>query len=402
MSYLRRSRRVRGRRRARSPSAASTTPFAVQRLVIPDVLAGRDVLVKSPTGSGKTLAFGVPLVDRIERRGAAPRRRSSSRRRASSPARSSTSSPRSPRARAPDDRRRLRRRRHPRPGEARAPRRHPRRDARPPARPARARRVSLGAASSCSCSTRPTGCSTWASSPSSTGSSRITPRDRQTLLFSATLEGEVGRIARAYTRDARRHEHAPAPERRGRRRAPLRARRARGQGRRARRRARRPRARPHARLRAHQARRRPARQAARRAGRRTPSRCTATSRRPSASARSPASSRRRRTKKPRISIRRLVDHAPLEPADADGGEHEVGALDRVVEVGGGAERQLLAALLGEPVQDGRHPLHPALVEIVEDDLVEREALALGQQRPVDERDAEPSSADDRELHGERP
>ena len=43
------------------------TPFAVQRLVIPDVLAGRDVLAKSPTGSGKTLAFGVPLVQRLAR-----------------------------------------------------------------------------------------------------------------------------------------------------------------------------------------------------------------------------------------------------------------------------------------------------------------------------------------------
>jgi ATP-dependent RNA helicase RhlE len=41
-------------------------PFPVQRLVVPDVLDGRDVLVKSPTGSGKTLAFGVPIVDRIE------------------------------------------------------------------------------------------------------------------------------------------------------------------------------------------------------------------------------------------------------------------------------------------------------------------------------------------------
>jgi superfamily II DNA/RNA helicase len=41
-------------------------PFAVQRLVISDVLAGRDVLAQSPTGSGKTLAFGVPIVDRIE------------------------------------------------------------------------------------------------------------------------------------------------------------------------------------------------------------------------------------------------------------------------------------------------------------------------------------------------
>ncbi len=41
-----------------------TEPFAVQRLAIGDVLAGRDVLVKSPTGSGKTLAFGIPLVER--------------------------------------------------------------------------------------------------------------------------------------------------------------------------------------------------------------------------------------------------------------------------------------------------------------------------------------------------
>jgi superfamily II DNA/RNA helicase len=41
------------------------SPFAIQRLVIGDVLAGRDVLAQSPTGSGKTLAFAVPLVDRI-------------------------------------------------------------------------------------------------------------------------------------------------------------------------------------------------------------------------------------------------------------------------------------------------------------------------------------------------
>ncbi len=42
------------------------SPFAIQRLVIGDVLAGHDTLVKSPTGSGKTLAFGVPMVDRVE------------------------------------------------------------------------------------------------------------------------------------------------------------------------------------------------------------------------------------------------------------------------------------------------------------------------------------------------
>jgi ATP-dependent RNA helicase RhlE len=49
-----------------------THPFAVQDLVIGDVLAGRDVLAKSPTGSGKTLAFGIPLVDRIQADGPRP------------------------------------------------------------------------------------------------------------------------------------------------------------------------------------------------------------------------------------------------------------------------------------------------------------------------------------------
>jgi ATP-dependent RNA helicase RhlE len=43
-----------------------TEPFPIQREVIGDVLAGRDVLAKSPTGSGKTLAFGIPLVDSIK------------------------------------------------------------------------------------------------------------------------------------------------------------------------------------------------------------------------------------------------------------------------------------------------------------------------------------------------
>jgi ATP-dependent RNA helicase RhlE len=49
-----------------------TEPFAIQRLVVADVLAGRDVLARSPTGSGKTLAFGAPLVDRVEADGPRP------------------------------------------------------------------------------------------------------------------------------------------------------------------------------------------------------------------------------------------------------------------------------------------------------------------------------------------
>jgi superfamily II DNA/RNA helicase len=43
-----------------------TSPFAIQRRVIGDVLSGRDVLAKSPTGSGKTLAFGIPIVERMK------------------------------------------------------------------------------------------------------------------------------------------------------------------------------------------------------------------------------------------------------------------------------------------------------------------------------------------------
>jgi ATP-dependent RNA helicase RhlE len=43
-----------------------TQPFPVQQLVIRDALAGHDLLVQSPTGSGKTLAFGIPLADLIE------------------------------------------------------------------------------------------------------------------------------------------------------------------------------------------------------------------------------------------------------------------------------------------------------------------------------------------------
>jgi superfamily II DNA/RNA helicase len=47
-------------------------PFAIQELVLPDALQGLDVLVRSPTGSGKTLAFAVPVVERIEPRDPRP------------------------------------------------------------------------------------------------------------------------------------------------------------------------------------------------------------------------------------------------------------------------------------------------------------------------------------------
>ncbi|MFS8481738.1 MAG: DEAD/DEAH box helicase [Acidimicrobiia bacterium] len=46
--------------------AGLTTAFPVQRLCIPDGLAGRDVCGKAKTGSGKTLAFGIPLIERVK------------------------------------------------------------------------------------------------------------------------------------------------------------------------------------------------------------------------------------------------------------------------------------------------------------------------------------------------
>ena len=58
-----------------------------------------------------------------------------------------------------------------------------------------------------------------------------------------------------------------------------------------------------------------------------------------------------------------------------------------------------AVLGGEPVQHAAHALEAAGVDVVQDDLVERQPVAPREQRAVDERDAEAAAADDRELHG---
>jgi ATP-dependent RNA helicase RhlE len=46
-----------------------TYPFPIQALVLQEALAGSDLLAKAPTGSGKTLAFGLPLVERASLEG---------------------------------------------------------------------------------------------------------------------------------------------------------------------------------------------------------------------------------------------------------------------------------------------------------------------------------------------
>src|SRR5436853_823131 len=47
-------------------------PFHIQELVLPDALAGLDVLARSPTGSGKTLAYALPVLEGTEKRDSQP------------------------------------------------------------------------------------------------------------------------------------------------------------------------------------------------------------------------------------------------------------------------------------------------------------------------------------------
>jgi superfamily II DNA/RNA helicase len=193
-------------------SRGVTKPFPVQRLVVPDVLAGRDVLVKSPTGSGKTLAFGLPLVDLV----ADAKRR---------PAALVLAPTRELAAQIVDELR----------------------------GPAHARACSITAVYGGTGLARQSKLAGRAHALVATPGrledliergavslahvqllvvdegdrmldmgfrpavDRIVaqiPPARQTLFFSATLEGEAGRIARRYTRDARLHEYAPPVSRR--------------------------------------------------------------------------------------------------------------------------------------------------------------------------------------------
>ncbi|GAL76640.1 ATP-dependent RNA helicase RhlE [Nonlabens ulvanivorans] len=41
-------------------------PTPIQKLAMPDILAGKDVLGIAKTGSGKTMAYALPLLQRLE------------------------------------------------------------------------------------------------------------------------------------------------------------------------------------------------------------------------------------------------------------------------------------------------------------------------------------------------
>jgi ATP-dependent RNA helicase RhlE len=188
-------------------------PFAVQSMVVPDVLDGYDVLVKSPTGSGKTLAFGVPMADVVDPGGPwpsalvlAPTRELAAQivdelagvmhasglritavyggvgihNQAKQAGRSHVLVATPGRLLDLIER-----------GAVRLD------DIDLLVLDEADRMLDMGF------------------KPAVDRIVRMTPSDRQTLLFSATLEGEVGRVAAAYTRDARRHDVASAPEKVG-------------------------------------------------------------------------------------------------------------------------------------------------------------------------------------------
>jgi superfamily II DNA/RNA helicase len=190
-----------------------TKPFPVQALALPDAMEGRDVLVKSPTGSGKTVAFGVPLVERIEdtdpRPSAlvlAPTRELAQQivEQLKPLAQARALSVAAVYGGAGIERQaKLARRAHilvATPGrledliERRA--------------------VALGSARMLVLDEADRMLD-MGFRPAVDRIVSLLPRERQTLFFSATLHGEVAALARAYTVDARAHEHAHSAERRG-------------------------------------------------------------------------------------------------------------------------------------------------------------------------------------------
>jgi len=186
-------------------------PFAVQRLVIEDVLAGHDVLAQSPTGSGKTIAFGVPLIDRI----AAESRR---------PAGLILAPTRELACQIVDELYEV--------AHARALSVAPvyggvgiQAQARKAAKahivvatPGRLedliqrRELSL-AHIQVLVLDEADRMLDMGFKPAVDRIVKQTPDDRQTMFFSATLEGATGQVAKSYTRDARRHVHTPKVER---------------------------------------------------------------------------------------------------------------------------------------------------------------------------------------------
>ena len=188
-----------------------TEPFPVQAATIPDALAGGDVCGKAPDRLRQDPRLRHPA----RRPGAAARPRrpralvlAPTRELAAQIQKSSSRSPTRATARVSPS------------TAASATRRRTRRCGAASTSSSRARAgsttssssaLSTSTASRSSSSTRPTAWPTWASCPRCARSSTTTADDRQTMLFSATLDGDVARAAAQLpARDAVRHEVADA------------------------------------------------------------------------------------------------------------------------------------------------------------------------------------------------
>jgi ATP-dependent RNA helicase RhlE len=188
-----------------------TQPFPVQQLVIRDALAGHDLLVQSPTGSGKTLAFGIPLIERLEpgHKGLSALVLAPTRELASQIVDELASVARArdlrvaavyggvgfgPQVKAAQRADVI----------VATPGRLEDLIARGAVDLGRVRVLVLDEADRML---------DMGFKPAVDRIVGHTPKRRQTLFFSATLEGATGKLAAAYTRDARRHTHAPAEDR---------------------------------------------------------------------------------------------------------------------------------------------------------------------------------------------
>ncbi len=195
------------------PQEGYTDPTPIQAQAIPHLLAGRDLLGLAQTGTGKTAAFLLPILHRL-----------AANRRAARAAHRQRADP-GPHARARlADRPEHRRLRRPlgmthtvvfggvsQFHQVNAMRRGVDFLVATPGRLLDL--VSQGHIDlrrpACWCWTRPTTCSTWASSSPSGRRWRMLPRERQTLLFSATMPTAIAPLAGGLLRDPARVEVTP-------------------------------------------------------------------------------------------------------------------------------------------------------------------------------------------------
>ena len=211
--------------------AGYTKPTTVQEQAIPAAMQGRDLLVSSQTGSGKTAAFMLPALHKFASAEHSSRCRQDPES-GSQAARARGERPRFQPAQpkmlvltptrelalqvtTATDKYGSQLRRITRsvdPGRHALPEAdaiageepgNPGRDAGPPDRPHGIAARSISRNCRCWCSTKPTACWTWASSTTSKRSSPRPRKRRQTMLFSATLDGVVGNMAKRITQATR-------------------------------------------------------------------------------------------------------------------------------------------------------------------------------------------------------